>query len=77
MNLQIYDWSPAPVNPDNLEQPEYDDMSDQLKLRIRKSYDKNYVWIECKGRNPADRSDKSATQHTGHINLQLFCRQVR
>jgi hypothetical protein len=43
------------VDPEKLNQTEYDDMSEYLKLRIRKSYDKNYVWIECKGRNPADR----------------------
>jgi hypothetical protein len=55
--VQIYDWSPRPVDPDDLDLPEYADMSDQLKLRIRKSVDKNFVWLECRGRNPADRSD--------------------
>jgi hypothetical protein len=44
------------VDPEDLDLPEYDDMSEQLKLRIRKSFDKNFVWLECKGRNPADRS---------------------
>ena len=30
-------------------------MSTNLKKRIRKSIDTNYVWIDCAGRFPADR----------------------
>lgn len=68
---KIYDWSPVPINPENLDLPKYDDMSEQLKLRIRKSYDKNFVWLECKGRNPADREALSFSYYPANQGISL------
>merc|ERR1711973_298230 len=52
---KLIDWIPTPVNETDLDKPEYEEMSESLKNRIRKSIDKDHVWIECNGRYPADR----------------------
>ena len=38
-----------------LDTDKYSAMSENLRTRIRKSVDTNYVWIDCQGRYPADR----------------------
>jgi len=52
---KVIDWHPVPVKVEKLDDPEYEQMSDNLKNRIRKSIDKNFVWVDCYGRFPADR----------------------
>jgi len=52
---KVFDWIPTPVKKEDLQNAEYELMSDNLKKRIEKSIDPNFVWIECNGRYPADR----------------------
>lgn len=52
---KIFNWEPKPVRVENLDKKEYKLMDQNLKNRIRKSQDKNFVWIDCRGRYPADR----------------------
>jgi len=52
---KLINWKPEPVKVEKLDEPEYDQMSENLKRRIRKSTDKNFVWVDCHGRFPADR----------------------
>lgn len=51
---KLFNWEPVPVNETKLDDPEYAKMSDTLKNRIRKSMDKNYLWVDCAGRFAAD-----------------------
>ena len=62
--VQIWNWSPKPVDESKLDNPEYDTMSENLKTRILKSMDKNYVWADCAGRNPADRYRVTTSETT-------------
>jgi len=52
---KLLDWAPTPVNETKLDDPAYEKMSDNLKTRIKKAVNKNYVWIDCHGRFAADR----------------------
>jgi len=52
---KIWDWKPKPIDPATLDDPKYDEMSPALKEKIRVADDPNYVWVDCRGRNPADR----------------------
>jgi len=52
---KLRNWVPTPVNETDLDKPEYAKMSESLKNRIQRSIDKDYVWIDCEGRYPADR----------------------
>lgn len=52
---KIYNWEPTPIDPANLEDSAYDDMSPDLKNKIVKSADHNMVWIDCFGRYAADK----------------------
>ena len=51
---KIWDWKPVPIDPATLDDPKYKEMTPQLKEKIRSSPDPNYVWLDCRGRNPAD-----------------------
>jgi hypothetical protein len=44
-----------PIDPATLDDPKYDEMTPTLKEKIRVADDPNYVWVDCRGRNPADR----------------------
>jgi hypothetical protein len=46
---------PQPIDPATLDDPKYDEMTPTLKEKIRVADDPNYVWVDCRGRNPADR----------------------
>jgi len=56
---KIWDWVPKPIQSDNmikhLENSTFDMMSQDLKDIIVKSTDRNFVWIDCFGRYPADK----------------------
>jgi len=52
---KIYNWVPTPVKKEKLDDPEYETMSPELKTRIRKSFNTDYLWIDCAGRYPADK----------------------
>ena len=51
---KIWGFVPQGVNASNINNPEYDEMSDELKDIIRTAGDKDQVYIDCKGRFPAD-----------------------
>lgn len=59
---KIWSWVPKPIGPakdktivETLEDKKYDMMSKELKEIIVKSSDRNFVWIDCFGRYPADK----------------------
>ncbi len=43
------------IDPTTLDEPEYKEMSLGLKEKILTANDTNFVWVDCQGRNPADR----------------------
>jgi len=51
---RIYGWAPNPIDPANLDDAQYDRMSDKLKEIIRNAENKDQVWLDCQGRYPAD-----------------------
>eukprot|EP00091_Calanus_sinicus_P000327 TRINITY_DN1025_c0_g1_i6.p1 TRINITY_DN1025_c0_g1~~TRINITY_DN1025_c0_g1_i6.p1 ORF type:complete len:345 (-),score=115.46 TRINITY_DN1025_c0_g1_i6:77-1111(-) len=52
---KIYDWQPTPILPENLEDDEYNDMTDELKEIIKNAEDPNQIWFDCEGRFAADK----------------------
>jgi len=50
---RIFDWKPEAINETDLEEKPYIGMPTTLKDQIKKN--KNHVWVECHGRNPADK----------------------
>lgn len=51
---KIWNFRPKGIKAANVDDPEYDDMSKELKEIIRTSNDTDQVYIDCKGRFPAD-----------------------
>ena len=51
---KIWDFVPKGIKAANVDAPEYKDMSEELKEIIRTSGDTDQVYIDCKGRFPAD-----------------------
>jgi len=59
---KIFNWKPTPLKAakgknmaETLKDKKYDMMTPKLKETIVKSADKNFVWIDCFGRYPADK----------------------
>jgi len=51
---KIWNFRPKGIKAANVDDPEYDAMSEELKEIIRTSNDTDQVYIDCKGRFPAD-----------------------
>jgi sodium/potassium-transporting ATPase subunit beta len=51
---KIFDFDPKPVEAAELDQPEYEEMSAELKEKITAAADTNQVYFDCFGRFPAD-----------------------
>jgi len=51
---KIWDFVPKGIKAADVDAPEYKDMSEELKEIIRTSGDADQVYIDCKGRFPAD-----------------------
>lgn len=58
---KIWNWIPKPIDAATLDEPKYDMMTDRLKNQIRSAPDSNYVWMDCRGRNPADQEALAIT----------------
>jgi len=59
---KIWNWVPKPIQSEvdksmdeTLKDEKYNMMSDELKNIIVKSVDRNFVWVDCFGRYPADK----------------------
>jgi len=68
---KIFDWNPVPVNASELDEPAFNKMTPQLKARIRRSSDINYLWIDCDGRYPADREAVEIEYFPPHQGIPL------
>ena len=51
---KIWNFVPKGIKAANVDDPEYDAMTEELKEIIRTSGDADQVYIDCKGRFPAD-----------------------
>ena len=51
---KIWNFVPKGIKAANVDDPEYDAMSEELKEIIRTAGDADQVYIDCKGRFPAD-----------------------
>jgi sodium/potassium-transporting ATPase subunit beta len=54
---KIWNFVPVGIKAAEVDQPEYDDMTDDLKDIIRGEGDADQVYIDCKGRFPADQEN--------------------
>lgn len=68
---KIWDWKPKPIDPATLDDPKYSEMTDQLKETIRRSPDTNYVWLDCRGRNPADKEALSVSYFPANQGIHI------
>lgn len=59
---KIYNWKPKAIPVADLDNPEYADMSEQLKTIIR-AEDTDNIYFDCKGRYPADQDTAKFTFH--------------
>jgi len=50
---RIFNWKPKAITQDDLLEEPYKHMPSNLKDNIKEN--QNHVWVECHGRNPADR----------------------
>lgn len=51
---KIWNWIPKPIDPLTLDDPKYNMMTPRLKNQIRSAPVNDKVWMDCRGRNPAD-----------------------
>jgi len=51
---KIFGFDPAVIDAATLDEPEYDEMSAQLKAKIKEAEDPDQIFFDCTGRYPAD-----------------------
>lgn len=68
---KIWNWIPKPIDPLTLDDPKYKMMTDRLKNQIRSAPDSNIVWMDCRGRNPADQEALAISYFPGNQGIPI------
>lgn len=66
---KIYNWEPKPIKVAELEAPKYDHMPARVKDLIKA--DNTNVYMDCQGRNPADKETVKFTYHPANQGIPM------